>query len=107
MPQINTGSELLEVVFTSQEKNTAMQLMDKNLSIMYLTNTKINILRQLAEQEFDDPETDAKNQRVRAYLKGQYDLLTALIQGALEPEPVEVDTSAGNPFHSSPQPLQN
>lgn len=100
MPTINTGAEL-EVLFTPTEKNVAMQLMDKNLSIMYLTNTKLLLKTQLAEQQFSKPEEDVENQRIRAYLKGQYDLLTALIDGALNPEPVPVQDV------SQPSPLAN
>jgi hypothetical protein len=98
--QINTGSELLEVLFTPEETNRAMQLCDTPLSIAYLTNTRIGIMRQLAEQEFTDPVKDPENQRIRAYLKGQYDLLGALIEGAVNPTPVPLDT--GNPSQTSP-----
>jgi putative sterol carrier protein len=97
MAQVNTGSDLLETLLSSAEKNTAMQFQDTNLAVMYLTNSRIAIMRQLAEQEFTDPNKDGENQRIRAYLKGQYDLLGALIEGALHPDPVvESDQSPSN-----------
>jgi hypothetical protein len=97
MPQINTANEFLEVTFTPQETNIAMQLMDKHLSIMYLTNTRIAILRQLAEQEFTDPAKDGENHRARAYLKGQYDILGALIESATNPPSVIGETPSTTP----------
>jgi hypothetical protein len=93
MAQMFLGSELLETEFTPQEKSMAMQFQHKELSIAYLQNHRVGIFRQLAMQEFEDPESDGKNQRVRAYWKGQLDLLEALIQSALNPEPIPLDLS--------------
>lgn len=93
MPQINTGSDLLETLLTPQEVNTAMQFMDKSLSICYLQNSRIAIFRQLAEQQFSNPAEDAEQQRVRAYFKGQYDLLGTLLEGAINPTPIPVGDS--------------
>lgn len=97
MASLYFGSELLETVFTPQEENVAMQLMDKNLSMAYLQNTRVGIFRQLAAQEFTDPTKDGENQRYRAYLKGQLDLLESLINGVLNPKPVPVDESSQTP----------
>ena len=99
MPVINTASDLQEVRFTPEELNKAMQLADKTLSILYLQNTKVGLVRILANQEFTDPADDMKEQRVRAYHKGQLDLLEALIQGCLEPSPVPINTE------QQPQPV--
>jgi putative sterol carrier protein len=97
MPGINLGSELLETTLTPQEVNVAMQLMNKDLSVAYLQNSRVNIFRQLATQEFTDPEKDGENHRVRAYLKGQLDILETLIQGALEPTPVPLEQPSQQP----------
>jgi hypothetical protein len=94
MATINTGSDLLEALLTPEETLLAQQFMDKNLSIMYLTNTRIGIMRQLADQEFSDPNKDGENHRVRAYLKGQYDLLGALLEGAISASPTTSSTSS-------------
>lgn len=95
MAQINTGSELLETLLTPEETNVAMQFSNRELSIAYLQNSKVEIFRTLANQEFSDPTKDGENHRIRAYLKGQLDLLTTLIEGAVNPTPVPLDT--GNP----------
>lgn len=84
MPAISLTSDMLETLLTPQEEHLAKQFMQKELSIAYLQNTKVALVRSLAMQEFDKPEEDEKNQRVRAYLKGQFDLLTALIETAIE-----------------------
>lgn len=101
--QVNTASDLIEVLLTPEEQNRAMQLMDRNMSVIYLTNTKVAIMRQLAEQQFTDPEKDAENHRIRAYLKGQYDLLGSIIDGAMNPVPVPINDS-GNSFTPSSNP---
>lgn len=85
--QINTGSDLIEVLLTPEEAHQAKQLSSNHLSIVLLTNTRIGILRQLAEQEFSKPSEDGENHRIRAYLKGQYDLLGSLIAEAVNPGP--------------------
>lgn len=96
--QVNTSSDLIEVLLTPQEQNTAMQLMDKNLSIMYITNTRIAIFRQLAEQEFSDPNKDGENHRIRSYLKGQYDILGSILDAAMNPTPIPIGDSSSNSF---------
>lgn len=105
MATINTGSDLLETILTPQEKNTAMQFQNKELTIAYLQNTKVDLIRTLANQRFDKAVEDTDNQRQRAYTQGQLDLITALIDGAISPEPVPVDTSivenSGNLFPSN------
>lgn len=103
MAMIKTDSDLVETLFTPHEQNVAMQMMDKNLSYAYLQNSRVQILRTLASQEFDKPEDDLKNHRIRAYMKGQLDLLEALCTGILEPTPVPLDPSQradGNSFNS-------
>lgn len=87
MAQINIGSDLLETIFTEDEAWTAKQLMDKNFSIQYLQNSRVAIVRQLAMQSFNDASKDQDNHRERAYLRGQLDLLDAIISAALEPGP--------------------
>lgn len=89
--QINTASDLIEVTLLPEELNRAMQLCDSGLSQMYLQNSRVDIVRKLALQEFSKPAEDAENQRVRAYLKGQLDLLDALIEGILNPTPVPLE----------------
>lgn len=91
MPQINTGSDLTEVMLTPAETNTAMQLMDRSLSIMYLQNSRVDIFRTLANMEFSDPTKDVELHRQRAYLKGQLDILGTLIEGALNPTPIPIN----------------
>lgn len=93
MAQLHLGSELLETAFTPTELNTAMQLSSKDLSIAYLQNTRVEIFRELANQEFSKPEEDRENHRIRAYLKGKLDILGDLINGAMNPTPVPLDTS--------------
>lgn len=88
MTMIHTGSELIETLFTPEERNIAMQLMDKNLSYQYLQNSRVQIFRQLAAQDFTKPAEDLENIRIRAYMKGQLDLLETLCNGILEPDPV-------------------
>lgn len=105
--QINTASDLIEVTFLPEELNRAMQLCDSGLSQMYLQNSRVDIVRKLALQEFSKPAEDAENQRVRAYLKGQLDLLDALIEGILNPTPVPLEnpTSPQQEVFSSSNPL--
>jgi hypothetical protein len=93
MASIHLGSDLLETQFTPQELNTAQQLQNRDLSIALLQNTKVEIVRRLAFQQFEDPAQDEKEQRVRAYWKGQLDLLEQLIQTALNPTPVPLESS--------------
>ena len=93
MAQLFLGSELLETELTPSELNTAMQLSSKDLSIAYLQNTRVGIFRNLANQQFDDPAEDAKNHRMRVHLQGQLHILDALIEGAMNPTPVPLDTS--------------
>lgn len=103
MSSLHLGSELLEVVFTPQELNAAMQLSSKDLAVAYLQNTRVDIFRQLANQQFSDPSDDQKEQRIRAYLKGKLDILGDLIDGALNPTPVPVEQgSQGNSSRQSP-----
>lgn len=90
MAQINTGSNLLETLLTPEESYQAVGLFNRELAIAYLQNSRIEIFRQLAEQQFTDPKDDGENHRIRAYLKGQYDILGSLIDGALNPPPVPV-----------------
>lgn len=101
MAMMKTDSELLETELTPVEENLAMQMMDKNLSYAYLQNSRVNIFRILASQEFDKPEEDHKNQRIRAYYKGQLDLLETLCYGILNPTPVplEQQSQGGNSFN--------
>lgn len=94
MAALNTGSELLETELTPQEVNTAMQFKDTHLSIAYLQNSRVAIFRNLAGQEFTDPKDDAENHRIRAFWKGQLDILGILIDGALNPTPVPVEQTA-------------
>lgn len=89
--QLNTGSDLLEVELTPEELNRAMQLCDTALSQVYLQNLRVGIFRLLATQEFTDPLKDAENQRVRAYWKGQLDILGTLVDGILNPTPVPME----------------
>lgn len=105
--QINTASDLIEVTFLPEELNRAMQLCDSGLSQMYLQNSRVDIVRKLALQEFSKPAEDAENQRVRAYLKGQLDLLDALIEGILNPTPVPLENpqSPQQEVFSSSNPL--
>lgn len=105
--QINTASDLIEVTFLPEELNRAMQLCDSALSQMYLQNSRVDIVRKLALQEFSKPADDAENQRVRAYLKGQLDLLDALIEGILNPTPVPLENpqSPQQEVFSSSNPL--
>lgn len=98
MAVLHTGSELVETILTPHETNVAMQMADKNLSYMYLQNSRVEIFRQLASQEFTDPNKDGENHRQRAYLKGKLDLLADLLEGILNPTPVPVE----NPTTSQP-----
>jgi hypothetical protein len=92
MPNLHTGSELLEVTFTPQELNTAMQLMDSTLSQLYLQNTRVGIFRELANQEFNgDAKEQEKAHKHRAYLQGQLAILDTLIAGILDPTPVPIN----------------
>lgn len=99
MAAIHLGSDLLETVLTSAELNLAMQFAGtRELSIAYLQNSRVALIRTLATQEFTDPAKDGENQRGRAYLKGQLDLLDSLIYGAMNPTPVSLnEQSAHNP----------
>jgi len=103
MPQVNTGSDLIEVLLTPHETHTAMQLMDKGLSVMYLQNSRVNIFRTLANMEFSDPTKDVEQHRQRAYLKGQLDILGTLIEGALNPTPVPINDEESPSATSSNQ----
>jgi putative sterol carrier protein len=104
MAVLHTGSDLVETILTPHEKNVAMQMADKNLSYMYLQNSRVEIFRQLASQEFTDPLKDGENHRARAYLKGKLDLLADLLEGILNPDPVPVENPVsqpgGNTFNS-------
>ena len=91
MARINTGSDLIEVELTPHETHTAMQLMDKSLSLVYLQNSRVTIFRTLANMEFSDPAKDVEQHRQRAYLKGQLDILGALVDGALNPTPIPIN----------------
>ncbi len=88
---VNTASNLIEVEFTHDELNRAMQMCDTNLSHMYLQNLRVALVRQLAMQEFTDPNKDGENQRERAYWKGQLDILDTLIDGIHNPTPVPIN----------------
>jgi hypothetical protein len=94
MAAIHLGSDLLETELTPQEINQAQQFQQKDLTLAYLQNSKVMIFRQLASQEFTDPVKDGENQRVRAYWKGQLDILEQLISGALNPTPVPLEQSS-------------
>ena len=102
MPQVNTGSDLIEVELTPQEIHVAMQLMDKALSLMYLQNSRVEIFRQLATMEYSDPSKDAETHRHRAYLKGQYDILGNIIDGALNPAPIPINDGEPSPLSNFP-----
>lgn len=84
MASIDIGSDLLEMILTPEEEALARQFKDPALSIALLRNTRVSVMRQLAMQEFTDPNEDGTNHRARAYLKGQYDILIALENGAVE-----------------------
>ncbi len=91
--ELNLSSDLLEVNFTPHELNTAMQLMDKSLSQMYLQNLRVAVFRSLCLLEFDPLDTakqDAMKQWI--YLRGQLYILDALIQGILSPSEIPLDT---------------
>lgn len=90
MPSILSTSDLIEVVFTPEELNVAMQLQDKHMSIMYLQNTRVALFRQLVAMQFAKPEEDHEQFRQHAFLQGQLHILEALIQGACEPTQVPV-----------------
>lgn len=93
MPQIETGSDLLEVKFTPEEEARAHQLVDRELTIMLLQNTRVGIMRNLATQEFTDPTQDGENHRMRAYWKGQYDILGSILDDAMKSVPAETGNS--------------
>ncbi len=93
MAQIRLGSDLLEVEFTPEELNRAMQLCDSGASQMYLQNLRVDVVRKLYLQQFTKPEEDVENHRVRAYLRGQLDLLDSLIDGILNPTQVPLQNN--------------
>ncbi len=89
MPTINLASDLVEVDFSPEELNTAQQLMDKNLSIMLLQNTRVALVRQLAAFTFSEDPTKLQHDfRVQANLSGQLDMLDGLIHQAYNPTPI-------------------
>lgn len=106
MANISLTSDLLETLLSPQEELLAKQFMQKELSVAYLQNSKVAVVRSLAMQEFDKPEEDEKNQRVRAYLKGQFDLLTLLIEDAINATPLE-NQEPINPINPLPQGSQS
>lgn len=106
MAMINTGSEFLETVFEPMEEYQAKTFQSRDLTIAYLQNSKVSILRNLATQEFSDPSKDAENQRARAYMKGQLDIIQALIDEALAAQPPiqqQQSPTSFSPFNISAQ----
>lgn len=89
---INTDSDLLEVNFTPQELNRAMQFMDRNLSIAYLQQLKINTFRQIVNLEFTPEKQDTSISEHR-YLTGRLHVLDELIAGVLNPTEVPINTA--------------
>jgi hypothetical protein len=102
MPRVNTSSDLIEVEFTPQELNTAMQMMDKMLSTMYLQNMRVTKLRQILGLEFNEDKEDENRMRQHAYLKGQVDLLKELVEGILDPAPIPEGENQQNQQNSQP-----
>lgn len=91
------STDLLEVSFTPQEEYEAKKFLNSNCTYALLQNYKIQRIRQLATQRFDDPEKDATNQRERAYWIGQLDLLESICDDFLQAEPPVVNPSTQQP----------
>lgn len=98
MPTLNTGSDLIEVNFTHEELNTAMQLKDTALSQMYLGNLRVDTFRQMISIDFNEAGVGVDEIKLRqhAFLKGQLELLDTLIRGILNPAPIPVNTGEAN-----------
>lgn len=90
MPTIDTSSDLIEVTFTPQELNKAMQLCDSNLSLAYLQKLRVAIFRQIVSLRFTPDEQEASIAEHR-YHTGRLDFVDELIRGILNPEPVPVN----------------
>lgn len=91
MPQIDTTSDLVETLFTPAEKNRAMQFLDRDLSIAYLQNTRVASFREMISLTYDVENRESSILR-HAVLTGHLEILDALIAGALNPEPLPVNS---------------
>lgn len=89
MPSVQLN-ELTEFNLTPQEKHTAMQLADRQLSACYLQNTRVGVFRAINALNFGPEERDG-NILLHAYFKGQLELLDSLIAGIQNPEQPPVD----------------
>lgn len=88
--EINTASDLLEFNFTPEETNRAMQLQDRQLSLMYLQQMRIATFRQIVALRYT-PEDVEKSVSEHRYLSGRLDCLDELIRGILEPTQLPVN----------------
>jgi hypothetical protein len=96
--EINTESDLLEVKFTHQELNRAAQMMDRQLSLAYLQQLRVNTFRLICALRFTPDELDNSVAEHR-YLTGRLDVLDELIRGILNPPevPINDDGSSQSP----------
>lgn len=92
MPQLNLTSDLIETVFTPEEKHRAMQLMDRDLSYAYLQNTRVSAFREMISLSFAPEDRDRSILR-HAVLTGYLEILDSLLAGILNPEQPPVDNS--------------
>ena len=99
MPSFNIASDLSEFTFAPEEQETARCLKDPQLALMLLQNTRVGVVRQLASFTFDG-ETNDKDIRSHAYLRGKFDMLSEIISAAIEQAPIPVPADQADPSNS-------
>lgn len=96
MAKIRLSSDLLETDFLPEEEYLAKTFQSRDLSLAYLQNMKVEVIRQIGDMSFANADgTEDKTAILRhAELLGMKNILVNLINDALNAEP---PAPVGNP----------